>query len=109
MPRFYGKVGYASPRELVAGIWSGGVTERAYFGEILNESSTTSSSDKVHDDLRLSSRISIVADAYAFEHYSKIKYVTDGAGTRWQVNTIELKRPRLLLSTGGVYSGQLPE
>ncbi len=109
MARFFGKIGYGVPGELVNGVWSDEITERAYYGDILNETVTHSDSDKVNDDLRLSQRISIVADEYALGKYSDIKYVIDETGTFWVVTSVELKRPRLILSIGGVYHGPKPE
>lgn len=108
MARFHGIVGYGVSGELVDGVWSDSITERAYYGTILNETQTHESSEKVNDDRRLSQRISIVADAYALGNYFDIKYVEDEAGTLWTVQSIELKRPRLILSMGGVYHGPRP-
>lgn len=106
MARFYGKVGYALG-ELVDDVWTESIVERPYYGEVLNESRNLVSSDKVMDDVRLSKRISIVADAFAFENFVDLKYV-DWMGTLWTVPTVEVERPRLILSLGGVYHGQKP-
>lgn len=108
MARFFGKVGYALGGHLVNGVWTDNMTERPYYGDVLNDTQTHEQSDKVNDDLRLSSRISIMADAFALENRSKIKYVVDESGAFWAVTSVELKRPRLILSTGGVYSGKRP-
>lgn len=109
MARFYGKVGYSLTGTLVDGVWSDDITERAYYGTVLNQTRSHEPSEQVYDDLRLSSRISIVADAFAFENYSDIKYVVDEGGVYWAVTSVEVKRPRLILSTGGVYNGPKPE
>lgn len=109
MSRFYGKVGYANTGELVGGEWENEITERDYYGDVLNESVTEGSADKVNNDIRLSERISVVADAYALGNYAYIKYVIkDEGGVAWEVTTVELKRPRLILSLGGVYHGSRP-
>lgn len=105
MARFFGKVGYAVSGELVDGVWSDSIVERDYYGKYLNETVTQEESDKVNNDVRLSSRISVVADPYALGHYSNIKYVIDDGGVYWEITSRELKRPRLILSTGGVYHG----
>ena len=102
MARFFGNVGYGTPGELVDGVWSDQITERPYKGEVLNEARTLVSSDQVNDDIRLSQRISIVADAFAFQNFTLIKYV-EWMGTLWAVPTVEVQRPRLILSLGGVY------
>lgn len=107
MARFYGNVGYVLPADLVDGVYKPNVVERAYYGDVLNETQTYDFADKVNDDARLSERISIVADAYADENYAHIKYVLK-AGLRWSVVSIQITRPRLILSLGGVYNGEIP-
>ena len=108
MARFYGKIGYGVSEETVPGVWSDEITERAYYGDILNDLRSTSASEKVNDDIRLQHRISIVADAYALGNYLQIKYV-EWAGFLWTVNSVDVERPRLILSLGGVYNGPGPE
>ncbi len=105
MVRFAGKVGYATSSETSLDVWTDSIVEHVYRGSILNRSIAQEEGDKVHNDLRLSSRISLVADPYALDHYSKIKYVKDEGGVYWAVTNVELKRPRLILSLGGVYNG----
>lgn len=109
MARFHGKVGYGVEVETAPDVWSDSIVERDYYGSVLNETVSQVESDKVNDDLRLSSRISIVADPFALGHYSDIKYVIDDGGVYWSVTSVEVKRPRLILSTGGVYSGPKPK
>ena len=107
MARFLDKVGYGIPSEPVDGVWSDNITERAYKGEILSTTKFSEESDKVNDDIRLTQRISIVADAFALENFSYIKYVS-WMGTLWRVTAVTPERPRLLLTLGGVYNGPRP-
>lgn len=109
MARFVGRVGYAVTSETSPDVYQDTIKERRYYGRILNETSSHREDDKVNSDLSLSSRISVVADAYAFEHFSNIKYVVDSAGVYWDVTSVQLSRPRLILSTGGVYDGIKPK
>jgi len=104
MARYYGKIGYGVSEETVPGVWSDEITERAYYGDILNDLRSLSASEKVNDDVRLQNRISIVADAYALGNYLQIKYV-EWAGFFWTVQSVDVERPRLILSLGGVYNG----
>lgn len=108
MARFFGKVGYGVTVETAPDVWSDSITERDYYGEVLNETVSHVESDKVNEDLRLSSRISIVADPFALGHYSDIKYIVDESGVAWSVSSVQIKRPRLILSTGGVWNGIRP-
>lgn len=107
MARFFDKVGYGNPGELVDGVWSDSIIERAYSGDILDTTRYSGSDDKVNNDIRLTQRIRILADAFAFENFSRIKYVL-WMGTAWQVTSVAVERPRLLLTLGGVYHGPLP-
>lgn len=107
MARFYGIIGYGVSEETVPGVWSDVITERAYYGDVLNDLRATSPSEKVNDDVRLQNRISIVADPYAIGNYLRIKYV-QWAGILWTVNSVDDERPRLILSLGGVYNGPRP-
>jgi hypothetical protein len=105
--RFFGKVGYSIPTPPVDGVWSDDITERTYKGEVLDDLRSIEESDKVNENIRLQSRISILADDFAFENFSHIKYVS-WMGSLWTVNSVKPERPRLLLSLGGVYSGKRP-
>lgn len=106
MARFYGKVGYSTRVETAPDVWSDVIVEREYYGKILNDTVSHVESEKVNEDIRLSSRISVVADPYALGNYSDIKYVVDEAGVYFEVISTQVKRPRLILSTGGVYNGR---
>ena len=107
MARFFGKIGYASTGTLVDDVWTDTITERDYYGDILEATRSLEPSDKVKDDIRLQNRLSIVADAFALENFSKIKYAIWN-GNRWTVTNVTIERPRLILSLGGVYNGETP-
>lgn len=109
MGRFAGKVGYGVTAETAPDVWSDSITERPYKGKVLNETVSHVESEKVNEDLRFSSRISIMADPFALGHFTNIKYVVDESGVYWAVTSVELKRPRLILSTGGIWDGRKPE
>lgn len=105
MARFSGAVGYATRITTAPGVKSDTIVERSYKGRYLNRTVSDSGDDKVNVDRDLSSRISIVADASLREHYRNIKYVKDEDGVYWSITSRELKRPRLILTTGGVWNG----
>ncbi len=104
MAKFYGKVGYAETEETAPGVWVDQITERTYFGDVLSNATRWVNADGLNDDLKVTTRISIMADAYANEHFSKIKYC-EWMGTRWKVTEVTPQRPRLLLTLGGEYNG----
>ena len=78
MARFHGVVGYVTTQETEAGsgIWEDVVTERTYYGDVeQNVRKLDSSGDKLLDDVIVQNMISIVADAYAMNHFFSIRYV----------------------------------
>lgn len=107
MEKFYGKVGYAETVEVRPNVWKDQITERNYYGDVLKNHSKWATSEYLNDDLRISNRISVLADAYAFQNFSRIKYV-EWMGVLWKVTDIEVERPRLVLTLGGEYNGSQP-
>lgn len=104
MAKFNGKIGYGENVETAPGVWTDNIVEIVYSGDVIRNSRTLTSGEKINDDLTVSNSISIVADAYANEHFFAIKYV-EWAGTLWTVSEVEVQSPRLLLRLGGVYNG----
>jgi len=104
MAKFYGKIGYGESTEVSPGVYVDTIVERSYYGDIVRNSRTLSEGENLNKDLSISNSISIVADAYANEHFFAIRYV-EWAGAMWTVSTVEVQSPRLLLRLGEVYNG----
>lgn len=105
MAKFYGEIGYAESVETSPGVYSDVITVRNYSGDLLaNSSRWTTSSESVNDDLNINNRISILADPYAYQNFHSMKYV-EFMGTKWKINSVEVRYPRLILTIGGVYNG----
>ena len=108
MARFHGRVGYAETAiETSPGIWETPIVEYSYFGDVVQNMRRIQAIDKVNSDLSVENLISIVADAYANEHFFAIRYV-EWAGVLWTVDSVEVQSPRLLLRLGEVYNGPTP-
>lgn len=105
MAKYFGKIGYSVTQETVPGIWEESVTERSYYGDLIKNTRRYQSADKVNDDLSISNEISILADPYAYENFHAMKYV-EFMGAKWKVTNVEVQYPRLILTVGGVYSGE---
>lgn len=105
--RFHGEVGYGGTVETSPGVWEDVITERQYYGDVESNALRASQGNEVFETITLSHSISIVADAYANQNFSKIRYVMWN-GTRWTVNTAVIERPRLILYLGEVYNGPIP-
>ncbi|MET0786070.1 MAG: hypothetical protein ABWY25_05140 [Paenisporosarcina sp.] len=109
MARFFGEVGYGESVETPSdsGVWVDGITEIPYYGDVLRNVRKLESGEGLNDDIIVSNSISIVADEYAIKHFSKIKYVR-WLGALWEVPSVEVRSPRLILSIGSVYNGPTP-
>lgn len=104
MAKFYGKIGYIETKETSPGVWTEVSTERDYFGDVINRSSRwQSSQDKQNDDLQVTNQISIVADPYALNNFSSMRYI-EWMGALWKINSVSVEYPRLTLEIGGVHN-----
>ena len=104
MAKFHGVVGYGEAVETAPGVWQDSITERSYFGDVVKNTRKMQQGEYLNDDLSVGNSISIVADAYANDHFFAIRYV-EWAGARWTISEVEVQPPRLLLKLGGVYNG----
>jgi len=107
MAKFYGKVGYGTPTETSPGVWEDTIVEKSYYGDVIRNTRQLRQGENLNDDISVGNSISIVADAYASEHFFAIRYV-EWAGNLWTVSDVEVQRPRLLLQLGEVYHGPTP-
>lgn len=105
MARFFGRVGYGESVESTPGVWVDEITEINYYGDVLRDARDLQQGENLNFDLSVQNSISIVADAYANEHFFAIRYI-EWAGTLWTVTSVEVRSPRLLLRLGEVYNGQ---
>ena len=104
MAKFYGKVGFGETVETVPGQWDVQITERSYCGDVTKISKRNQQGESVNDNLILRNEFSIIADAYAYQNFLKMLYI-EWMGVRWKISSVDVQRPRLLLSIGDVYNG----
>src|SRR5690349_14712427 len=107
MARFYGQIGYGTTAEVAPGAWEDVVVEHNYYGDIIRNIGRQVDGEHLNNDIAINNSISIVADAYAYQKYLAIKYIRWG-GVLWTVNSVEIRRPRLILELGEVYDGPTP-
>lgn len=107
--KFYGIVGYSETVEETGdreGIWmQDKIRERRYYGDVLrNTRRWDNNADSTNDNLNINNQISIIADDFAYNHCDALKYVK-WMGACWKITNVEVQRPRLILTIGGVYNG----
>lgn len=105
MAKFYGTIGFVVTEETKPGIWTETPVERKYYGDIIRYSSRWDKGESINDNININNEISIIADPYLNQHFSEMRYV-EFMGAKWKINSINVERPRLILSLGGIYNGQ---
>ena len=105
MARFCGIVGYSETVESSPGVWTEKIVEKKQVGDVLSNARRWERGENLNDNLNLNNSISIIADSFAYQNAYAIKYVK-WAGASWSVTNVEIKRPRLILTIGGVYNGE---
>lgn len=103
--KFYGPIGFAETVETSPGVWEEVLVPHNYYGDVIRNSRRyESSSDKLNDNLNITNQFSIVADAYAYQNFHKMRYV-EWMGAKWKITSVDAtNRPRLILEVGGVYN-----
>lgn len=105
MAKWYGEITFAKTVETKPGVWTEQITKRNYYGDVIRNSRRLQSADQVNDNINISNRISIVADPYAYDNFHSMR-CAEFMGAKWKITDIEVQRPRLLLTLGGVYNGK---
>jgi hypothetical protein len=108
MGRFYGVIGYANQIETTPGIWEEQIVERNYSGEVIKNVSKIRDGENLNDDLTVDNRLSIIADPFAYAKFHSMRYI-NWMGALWKITSVEVQRPRLILTIGGVYNGPTPK
>lgn len=105
--KYHGKIGFVSFREKTPGVDVEVPVEREYAGEVLRNSKRWDSGQQVNSNLNINNQISIIADPYARENLFAIRYLS-WMGCLWEITSVDVQYPRLILSIGGVYNGPTP-
>lgn len=106
MAKYFGKIGYLRTEETSDGVYEEKITEKSYYGDVLNYYVKPSeSSDGLNDNVRVSNKISIVSDSFAIKNVGYMKYLI-WKGTRWKIQTAEIAYPRIILTLGDLYNEQ---
>lgn len=103
MAKFRGIVGYVETTETSPGVFDEVSTKKVYKGDVIRKSRSVESTEQLNDNINISNQISIIADEYAYKHFASIRFV-QYLGSFWKVTDIQVDRPRLTLSIGGIYN-----
>lgn len=102
--KFFGKIGYGDTVETAPGVATEVIVEREYYGDVIKDTRRLESVSTLNDNINIGNQFSILADAYAYEHFYKILYVV-WMGVKWKVTNVDAStRPRLIFTIGGEYN-----
>lgn len=104
MAKFYGPIGFAVTTEKASGVYSEDITEKYYSGDVLRNTRRLEPGENLNDEITINNIVSIVADPFANQNFHTMRYV-GWMGAKWKVTNVEVQRPRLLLTIGGIYNG----
>ena len=104
MGKFCGIVGFVQTKETAPGVWTEDITEVKLLGDVLRNTKKVENGKQLNDNVVVDNLISVMANAYASQNFFAIRYVK-WMGASWKVEKVEVQRPRLTLTLGGVYNG----
>lgn len=104
MAKWFGAIGFAETVEISPGVWQEQITEANYYGDVMKDARNLQTADQLNDNVNIANKISIVADPFANLHFHNMRYVVY-MGAKWKVSSVEVQRPRLILTIGGLYNG----
>lgn len=84
------------------------ITERNYLGDVIQRTETFNTAASVLPQYQTTTSVSVLSDADLAKNYRSIRYVTY-LGDRWEVSSVVMQYPRLVLYLGDVYHGPTPE
>lgn len=106
MARFSGTIGFLRTVERDpehhTGIWDEVITEKRYYGDVFSNSVRWDQNGTLNENLAISNRISIVADAFARQNLGAMRFVR-WLGDTWKILNAEIQYPRIILTLGGQY------
>lgn len=105
MAKWYGAIGYAETVEVRPGVKEEQITELNYFGDLVRNSRRLMSTDQLNDNINVANEISILADPFAEQNFHNMRYI-EFMGAKWKISNVDVQRPRLILTLGGLYNGK---
>lgn len=105
MAKYCGTIGFVESVEKKPGVFEYDIKEKKYRGDVLRDTRRWEGRENLLDNVNISNILSILAnDSYSLNHCFAIRYAW-WKGCCWEVTSIEIARPRLILTLGGVYNG----
>ena len=109
MAKYSGMLGYVMPaKEDPPGIWKpSAVVEKLGRGDLIGQTINNEDVGGLSDGITINNQLSIIMDPFVNRNLESLKYVIL-YGTRWEIKSMTINRPRVRLTLGGVYNGEYP-
>lgn len=107
MTKYCGNILFVKSVETVPGIYEEEPIPRRYKGDVEKNWRRWETGERLNDNININNTLSIVADSFLYENLGMIRAV-EWMGSYWEISSIEIKRPRLILEIGGLYNGPTP-
>lgn len=109
MARFYGKIGFVfDAEETSPGNWKQKTAERNYYGDVMKRRLSWEKGESINDNIKIGNQFSILADEYAENNIYAMKWI-EWKGVKWKITSVEIERPRMILTIGDVSNEALQE
>lgn len=103
MAKYSGLVGYGSQVETRPGVWITDDKEIRMRGDLIRQNADINN-ENINNGIELRNRISLIGNAYAFDNWFNMKWI-ELNGQKWKISSVEVQRPRLIVSIGGLWYG----
>jgi len=97
-------VGYAQSIETAPGVWTDVPIEYTYYGDVIRNVNRQEKGSGTNDDLNISNQFTLIGDWEHYDNFQTMRYIR-WMGALWKITSVEVQRPRLLITVGGVYNG----
>ena len=103
MPKCSGVIGYALAGETQPGVWTEGITEKRYIGDIIKDNRRIVDQGEINGSINISNNISVISNRFMLDNMAFMKYITY-MNSKWKISSVDIKPPRIIITLGGVYN-----
>ena len=101
--KFCGKFGFVDEVDNGDGTWKPQIVEKTYFGDVISNARQLQNGESTNDTVNIRNTISVVADETAYRSIHLLRYV-EWMGVKYKVSNVDVARPRLTLTIGGLWN-----
>lgn len=103
MAKCSGVIGYALAGETQPGVWTEGITEKKYFGNVVRDNRRIVDNSEINGSINISNNISIVSSSFMLENMAFMRYITY-MNSKWKISSVDVIPPRIIITLGGLYN-----